>query len=422
MTARRVGWAMVAVLVSLLVAAPASQGTFAGRNGVLLVSGPGGSSSSAAGGPRAHRADCYGPSGLWMVRPDGSHWKALGVGDTGGFSPGGKRLWINYAGDPCLDYPNSESSDPAAGLYVERVNGTHRQRLMLGPHHAAGGSAPNWRAAQPTWEPNGRLLLSSSSAHPRGLQIVNALTGREIMRIGLSANIDNWDVSCSGEVALVSSVAGRSELEIFTAEREIIRNRSVEVSVDGRVVAAARDPSRDNDAFANVTWSPDGRTVLFERVRTGFDRYSQFGGLWRVGADGRGLRRVTNAPHSEDTGVWSPDGRRILVERDVRLRGDEDLYRSVVVNADGSRPRRIAGDFFYGAVWSPDSRWVAQVASEQHNLVLTNPTSGKVTKRRGAFASDQLLDWQPLPGGHTVPCTSWAPARIAATATPGPRS
>lgn len=104
------------------------------------------------------------------------------------------------------------------------------------------------------------------------------------------------------------------------------------------------------------SWSPDGTQIVFSRHIAEEDAYpisSYFGGpnfeLFVVGADGKGMRRLTTSPGSDLCPDWSPDGESILY-----LNGLTDDLR--VIDADGSSVRSLTlslEDEECGA-WSPD--------------------------------------------------------------------
>ena len=276
--------------VVALAAPCTAEATFAGRNGLLLMGSV--ERISPKIGPVARKADCDGRADLWTVFPDGSHLKRIGWGDTGLFSPMGRRLAIDYSGDSCWAYEH-DGPDPRAGLFLSRADGSNRRRIrgtdLIG------------------WLPNGRLIVVGRG----GGSLVDALTGGLFMTGDGPYTFDaNATVlSCSGRVA----VAQHNELDIYTRTAVHVAGRVRVRTVKQRVLTSQR-------ALDDMTpvWSPDGRSLLFAREELGPDAPVD---LWTVGADGQGLLQLTNASTpqlaTEDyfEAAWSPDGRRILFDR-----------------------------------------------------------------------------------------------------------
>jgi Tol biopolymer transport system component len=101
---------------------------------------------------------------------------------------------------------------------------------------------------------------------------------------------------------------------------------------------------------APAAWSPDGTTFVFIRD----------GDAWLAGADGSGVRNLTEFPLGGAAGAWwSPDGRWIAV-----LQGSTMWMFA----PDGSIRQRLGTDLGptdaswgpdWAPAWSPDGEWVA---------------------------------------------------------------
>ncbi|HEX6751279.1 MAG TPA: LpqB family beta-propeller domain-containing protein [Longimicrobium sp.] len=150
----------------------------------------------------------------------------------------------------------------------------------------------------------------------------------------------------------------------------------------GPASARARSPS----------WAPDGRWLVFESDR------ESFRDVYRIAADGSGLRRLTrNAEGNFDPDV-SPDGRSIAFasSRD----GDAEVY---VMSADGSRQRRLTAFHRddWGPRWSPDGRTIAFLSNREGTdrifLVSADGTGLRrlSTSAAGDSAQEADIAWSP---------------------------
>ena len=131
------------------------------------------------------------------------------------------------------------------------------------------------------------------------------------------------------------------------AEREDLTNAEIWViRADG---SGQRNLTRSAADDGVPRWSPDGRTIVFQRRRS-----RSRSELWRVSLDaGPPHRLVSDAVNEYDVGhSWSPDGRRIAFFRAAPER-KADLY---VMGADGGDQRKLATtrNPANDPVWSPD--------------------------------------------------------------------
>jgi len=110
-------------------------------------------------------------------------------------------------------------------------------------------------------------------------------------------------------------------------------------------------------------WSPDGTKVAFSRFMGGDVYYD----LVIVGADGKGLRKVTSG-HDDRWAAWAPDGTIYFLRLD-----DCQVYS---VEPGGGRPTRITRlDYVAGFALSPDGKRLALWDSANDRLVLL-PANG----------------------------------------------
>ena len=165
------------------------------------------------------------------------------------------------------------------------------------------------------------------------------------------------------------------------------------IGADGRGLRkVTRGLARVGESDAD--WSPDGSRIVFDRTYDCAASLDLCSAIWVVNADGSGEKRLTSANAksvvSAVAPTWSPDGRRIAYVL-LNDRGGH-LW---VMDADGSAQRRVTrvGDAEEPA-WAPDGRRLA--FSHDGDLVVLDLNTGallRLTRTPALFES--FPDWSP---------------------------
>jgi len=136
------------------------------------------------------------------------------------------------------------------------------------------------------------------------------------------------------------------------------------------------------------SWSPSGNEIVF--ARSPISLPSTAGGIYVVGADGRGLKQLRPAPNHGaielQSPTWSPDGSKIAYVRN----GPSIEIRTM--NADGTKPQRLAGPVYGPPAWSPNS---IQIAFTYYTGVTVINAGGTRLHRTNAKQVGPDLAWSP---------------------------
>ena len=154
-------------------------------------------------------------------------------------------------------------------------------------------------------------------------------------------------------------------------------------------------------------WSPDGSRIVF--VRFCFDSSGTFieAGIWTIKIDGTDAQQVTSnrpASHAEDHRVgWSPDGRSLVFER-LDLSVSPERAAIFTIGVDGNHLRQVTPWKLDGndPDWSPEGSLIAFNASAE-----PSPTQNIYTIRADATGLRKLTSYDKA--GQATYHPSWSP-------------
>lgn len=362
----RLSFAVVAVGMVLLSAAPSAQATFPGANGRI------GFASPRDGGDAdifTMNADGSGVAQLTANSAEDRYvaWSADGTKMAFGSTRDGgdddifkmnadgsaqTQLTFNSAGDQSpswspdgskIAYVSNQDGD--FEIYVMNADGTGQTQLTTHPADDAG----------PAWSPDGQKIAFQST------------------RTG------NWKI-------YVMNADGTSQTEL-----------------------------PPTGGFQDVApyWAPDGSKIIFRR-----DGAGNSAEVYTMNPDGTAQTPITNHPFFDSEGVFSPDGGKIVFS--TNRDGDFEMY---VMNADGSNQTRIttAAGFDGSHDWQPTTVYARPQGASPIRVALvpayqecTDPNA----KRTGGFSgdachsptlvSDQLTVGTPEVNGNPVRSNGFA--------------
>lgn len=176
------------------------------------------------------------------------------------------------------------------------------------------------------WTPDSKeIIFSKRQAGGHGLQAVNVETGKErelVKRTGPNSDTDP-ELSPDGKTLIFERVNRfRGDTKLFKLDME-----------SGEVSQFAAPNRRQWD----VAWSPDGSQVLFSSEVVSGDS-----DLYLANADGTGLQKITDLPGHEHGPSWSPDGKSIAFYRyDWRAPVEQQRLVHTMSLEDGALKQRI---------------------------------------------------------------------------------
>lgn len=286
--------ARVACLGFAIAAAPASA-TFRGQNGLLVY--------TALSGP---------VSSIGVASSDGSGARILvPSGSSPAWSADGQRLAYERAGD----------------LYVANADGGNVHRL----------ARPRTEDCDPSWSPTGRRLvfvLADSCGDEYGAWIATVRpdgTGlRRLIRTSALFFHPAWSPDGKWIAYVCIDEPDMEHTDVYVCLMRSNGKKSRRVTTN---LGLTREVS--------PSWSPDGKQLLFARLRGG--QHDLFAWSMRT----RRTRLVLGGATDDFDPVWSPDGKEIAFTRTTEE--TDDVY---IADAGGGDARLVVRDAG-GPDWQP---------------------------------------------------------------------
>jgi TolB protein len=141
--------------------------------------------------------------------------------------------------------------------------------------------------------------------------------------------------------------------------------------------------------------SPDGQQVVFTSLRNGRSD------VYRVNADGSGLRRLTLNPAWDGNPAWSPDGKWIVFASSRDSASGRTNYALYSMSPDGRNQCRLTEmpGSQVRPVWSADGQWIAFISVLDDKLYRIRPDGTDLTPIPVDAEVEALLslDWAVTP-------------------------
>jgi Tol biopolymer transport system component len=142
---------------------------------------------------------------------------------------------------------------------------------------------------------------------------------------------------------------------------------------------------------AEGSYSADGKHIVFCSNRDGNLE------LYVMDADGKNVRKLTNAPKCYNGGpFFSPDGKRVIFRSDRKKKDHLQLY---VINSDGSGERALTDNLnwvYWAPFWYKDGKHIVYTAADHtrfppnYDLWWMNVDTGKKVRLTYAPGADVL--------------------------------
>ena len=261
-----------------------------------------------------------------------------------------------------------------------------RELYVVGPD---GGKPQMLRTGQyPHWSPDGSKLTFNDCLNPPSCTTGVALIERSTGEVhGFTMPDPDSYTSCA-----IWEPTGKTLACEGGSEDDPRRNGvyTVRVSDGNGLTRITRNPGGGIDA--PLTYSPDGRQLLFARGPSSGDESEQALFVTPAGGEGK-ARRITPLGLADDSASWSPDGSTIVFGTSGYLyRVSPDgtgLAKIKVKTPDGSLATHA-----FDVSFSPDGRRIAfSLGGAEPGIYLADPDGSNVNRLTTSPTEDHHANW-----------------------------
>ena len=273
-------------------------------------------------------------------------------------------------------------------------------RVFVAPSAGGGDAKLLCRGRSPVWAPDGRSVIYSNADPGKNFSLWRVPFSPENGAAGGPAE----PVTVGRGVDTQATISHDGRQIAFTAIEQTFNLETIPFDAEtGRVTGEVKILTSGNNDIEWKSPSPDGRSMV----------YGNAARIWRLDP-GQAAYPLTNDPAFIDNQPrWSPDGRSILFEREPAAeRGNFSVWMTA---ADGANPRQLVAKARV-PYWMPDSRGITYSSTSDFYLYQLDLATGR--SRR--VTEDQTL--APLhtvsPDGKWIVYQSSAEARVTIRARP----
>ncbi len=292
----------------------------------------------------------WGTDNLWRVNADGTDLMPL-TRLTAPYSETGSPQWsadgtaVAFHSNRELDGTDAVNHFGTVNIWLVNADGTN-----LRPVTSA--RAVQAHSFGPQWLPDGTKIVFGSyrkldgtdvSAPVTNLWLVNA-DGTNLIPFTRTNNTSNFGPQWSpdGTKVLFTSTRALDATDTDTTEFNLWR-----MNADGTGLRPLTEYTALSSFVFTGRWAPDGSKIVFDHnvnVEAGDPTASNWK-VWRINSDGGGLMAMTPYGRGAASPRWSHDGTKVVfVSGRTPPGGGLAIVKLLVVNADGTGPTPITTD------------------------------------------------------------------------------